>query len=373
MLAGSVALAVVAIAGMAAAHAQVAGDESLLISPLSDNDAKALAAYIEADGVAAAATAWAASDAYTRADTSPSVARTVSEYEHAAGDLYAEASDVGMKSAAEWAAADHVHDEYSAVTSAYRLELTAAFAYERAATAAAKWSTSADGSESDDAMSAERAATAAAMLSRERMAEVGDALRVIRASNNIFGEMLDYSDWAEAAARAEVAERVEVAERAVALVAAGGSAEQLAAAERAMSAERSAAWAVDETMGFMSVATDQVLLADQLNTKVLPALAAGDWDRARSVYEAISMSGSDAIAQMAAGAAMLRDAARYYDQAVVEWAAAGDSDQAAAAAEQSVRMAEYVDVALGSMTTIEQVTGELDSWFRGLEAGATRQ
>lgn len=372
MLACSVALTVVVVAGMSAAHAQVAGDGSMFISPPSDNDAWSVAVSIEADGVANAADAWAASDAYTRADPSPSVARTVAEYEHAAGDLYSEAAAVSMEAAAEWSASGRAYDEHSAVALAYRHELTAMLAYERAVSAAAKWSAAANGDDMVDAAAAERAAAAAAVLARERAAGAADTLSVIRASTDFLGEMRRTYDFAAAAAREQSAERSAAAERAAALVAAGGSSEQAQAAERAVAAGRSAERSMEEAMGLLGVATNQILIADKMNTDLMPAMLVGDWDRARSASGEISAAGSDTVAQMAAAAALLRDAAREFDLAAAEWSAAGDSDQAEAAAEQSVMAARNVDVALANMAVIEQVMTGLDLWFSALDAGAAR-
>ena len=372
MLVSSIAVAVVAAAGMSAAYAQVAGDGSLFISPPNDNDALSAAVAFEADSVAAAAAAWAASDAYMRAAASPSVARTVAEYEHTAGDLYAEAAAASMAAAAEWSAADRVYDEHSAVASAYRLELTAAFAYERAATAAVKWSTTADDNDAVDAVAADRSA-AAAVLSRERMADALDIMNVLRSSTDFIGDLQRVADLAQSAMRTQLAERAVAAERAAAFVADTGSTEQLQAAERAVAAERAAERAMKESMGLLGVATNQMIMADKMNTELIPAMSSGDWDRARSVFGEISMSASDSVAQMSAAATLLRDAAHEYDLASAEWAAAGDPVQAAEAAEQSVTAATNVDAALANMAVIEQVMTGLDLWFSDLADRSARQ
>ena len=356
---------------MSAAHAQVAGDGSLFISPPNDNDALSAAVAFEADSVAAAAAAWAASDAYMRAAASPSVARTVAEYEHTAGDLYAEAAAASMAAAAEWSAADRVYDEHSAVASAYRLELTAAFAYERAATAAVKWSTTADDNDAVDAVAADR--SAAAVLSRERMADALDIMNVLRSSTDFIGDLQRVADLAQSAMRTQFAERAVAAERAAAFVADTGSTEQLQAAERAVAAERAAERAMKESIGLLGVATNQMIMADKMNTELIPAMSSGDWDRARSVFGEISTSASDSVAQMSAAATLLRDAAHEYDLASAEWAAAGDPVQAAEAAEQSVTAATNVDAALANMAVIEQVMTGLDLWFNDLADRSARQ
>lgn len=369
LITGLILLAVVAGGAASAAHAQPGGasdppSEAAAAAALATPDeelARAAAIASEAEGVAAAAAAWAKTDAYARSDASASVARTIAEYEQSAGNLYAAAAGMAQDVADNWATVGNVIPQYNAETAAVRYDQKAALSYERAAAAAAKWSSGIDMSdldarqlEADIAASVGRTAEEEAVAAWTRSSAAVDRQVEVEAEANLLADR-----FAEAE-RAASAERLAAAERAAEAVAADGTAGQAAAAKRAVAAERAAERAAMAFIRDIDAAAEWVPEADRIIAEFVPAMESRDWERAKPLYERFAELGSDAAAQMAAGLASGRDAAREYGLAASEWTAAGNDERAAEARERAAGMAAVVGQMFDQMSDMERMIVEFD-------------
>lgn len=356
---------------MSAAHAQPTGSgggggaEPLAIPATPDESAALVTATVaEADGVAAAAAAWAKTDEYARAGGSPSVARTVAEYEQAAGDLYATAAGIARGAAANWAEAGSVTPQYTTEAASARYEQAAARSYERAAASAAKWSEGIAGLPGPSDRAAEARTAAGAARAAEEAANAAWARSFEAIDRQVEAEpeaMSRFDQFMEAEAQAS-SERLAAAERAAEAIAAAadGPGERARAAERAVAAERAAESDVAAFIRGIHAGGEWVPEADRIVAEFVPALESRDWDRATPLYERFAELGSDAIAHMAAGAASGRDAARAYEQAADEWSTAGNGERAADARERAAEIATAVERTMDRLSEVERTMADFD-------------